>query len=415
MPEIKLVAVDRADVTPFYEALAAALDGSGPAVAPYEAGTEAPQLPDQATIDAEAPETLALVVSTSGSTGTPKRAMLTREALTASATATYDRLGGAGTWLLPLPPQHIAGAQVLVRSIIDGTTPIVMDSWSVKQFTKAAQLVARNAPPFSPIYTSLVPTQLQDVLLDEAGTVAARKFRAILVGGAATSDRLLTQAREAGLKIVTTYGSSETAGGCVYDGVPLDGVGVHIVPDEQAGDLPDTDSRSADADAGAGTSGRVALTGPTLASGYLGAPDESAAAFVTLADGQRAFLTDDLGSFTDRLTLHGRVDAAINTGGYKVAPYVVEEVARRVPGVIDAVVVPVADERFGDGVGVAVIKDQLATEIEVTSAIRAACRDELPHYAVPRHFAFFNAFPLIGVGKPNRAAIVASGEWHNLA
>lgn len=293
MPDLVPFAVDRADITPYYEALDAALARTGPALAPFEAGAAAPEVPRHPQ---DAPDRLALVVSTSGSTGTPKRAMLTLDALVDSAVATHTRIG-AGTWLLPLPPHHIAGTQVIVRSLVAGTTPTVMETWSLEMFVKASGLVARNAPPGSPTHTSLVPTQLRDVLdAAESGSSlgaraldAARGFSTILVGGAATDAALRERARAAGLGIVTTYGSSETAGGCLYDGVPLDGVGVRILP-------VDAGSDGAAADGGLG---RIALTGPTLASGYLDDPERTAATFVTLddegQDGERAFLTDDLG------------------------------------------------------------------------------------------------------------------------
>lgn len=395
MPELTPFAVDRADVTPYYEALSQALNGDGPALLPYAAGETAPDIAD---VDLSTlPPNLALVVSTSGSTGTPKRAMLTREALRSSAVATLDEIGGAGTWLLPLPPHHIAGTQVLVRSIICGTTPIVMDSWDVAAFTKATGLVARNAPPFTPIYTSLVPAQLRDVLADEAATRAAARYKAILVGGSATSAELVERARAAGLKIRLTYGSSETAGGCVYDGTPLDGVGVRILEADETG------------------AGRIALTGPMLASGYLNDAERSQAAFITLPDGTPAYLTDDLGTFTDRLTVLGRADDVINTGGYKVTPRIVEEVVSTVPEIADVVVVATEHERFGEAVSVALVAQPGVTTDDALTAMLAACREELPNYAVPSRYAFFTQLPLKGIGKPHRAFIAAHGEWHNLA
>lgn len=398
MPELVPFPVDRADITGYYEALAAALDGSGPALAPYEAGTPEPEF-DAAAL-AAAPDDLALVVATSGSTGTPKRAMLTRGALVASATATHDRIG-AGTWLLPLPPHHIAGTQVIVRSIVSGTTPTVLDDWSLEGFTKATGLVARNAPPFSPIHTSLVPTQLRDLLDgdDETHTralAAARRYRSILVGGSATPRALLERAREAGLSVVTTYGSSETSGGCVYDGTPLDGVGVRVIE-------PDDDGV-----------GRIALTGPMLAAGYLGDPERTAVTFVDEA-GAHHFLTDDLGSFDGTLAITGRIDDVITTGGYKVSPRVVEEAVQRVPGVRDAVVVARPHERWGQTVAVAIVTDAAvdATE-ELSERLLIECRRLLPPYAVPRLVRYEEALPLTGVGKPDRAFVARHDQWQNL-
>lgn len=431
MPELVPFPVDRADITPYYEALARALDGSGPALAPYDAATTPPPLPRQPN---DAPQDLALVVSTSGSTGAPKRAMLTRRALIASATATHERIG-AGTWLLPLPPHHIAGTQVIVRSIVAGTTPTVLPQWSLGAFVKATTMVAREAPPFSPVHTSLVPTQLRDLLtparpvpgtsiaggreddsqdgLRERALAAARRYRTILVGGAATPARLQEEAREAGLAIVTTYGSSESAGGCVYDGRPLAGVTIRLLDAE----VPGADS-TASAVSTAGATGplRVALTGPVLASGYLDDPARTADAFVTLDGGERAFRTDDLGHLEgERLVIDGRVDDAIVTGGYKVSPHVVEDAVRAVPGVRDAVVVARADERWGQAVAVAVVTDAPG---EATDALFArlldACRKALPPYAVPRFARIEPTLPLTGVGKPDRAVVASRTRWQNL-
>lgn len=400
MPELVPFPVDRADITPYYEALTAALDGKGPALAPYEAGAARPELP---SVD-DAPADLALVVSTSGSTGTPKRAMLTRSALIASALATHERIS-AGTWLLPLPPHHIAGTQVIVRSIVAGTTPTVLAAWSLTDFTKATTLVARNAPPFSAIHTSLVPAQLRDLLDGDdphaQALNAARRFRSILVGGSATPASLRERAQSAGLNIVTTYGSSETAGGCVYDGRPLEGVGVRVID-------PDDDGV-----------GRIALTGPTLASGYLGDAERTDAAFATLDDGTPAYLTDDLGSFDGTLTVTGRADDVINTGGYKVAPRVVEDAVLRVAQVHDVVAVARPHERWGETVAVAIvtepgIEDDPDATSQLLERLLEECRKSLPAYAIPTLVRFEPTLPLTGVGKPDRAFVARATKWQNL-
>lgn len=418
MPTLLPFAVDRADITPYYEALADALNGRGPALAPYDAAGPRPDWLDDdrtTTAVAQAPDDLALVVSTSGSTGTPKRAMLTSGALVASAVATHERIG-AGTWLLPLPPHHIAGTQVIVRSIVAGTTPIVLPEWSLEWFTKATALVARNAPPFSPIHTSLVPTQLRAVLDDAAALAAARRYRAILVGGAATPSALQERARAAGLAIRTTYGSSETSGGCVYDGEPLNGVTVHVLTDPDEPDGPDATPAV----------GRIALSGPMLASGYLGDAERTQAAFVTVG-GAPAFLTDDLGWFDGRLHLIGRVDDVINTGGYKVSPRVVEEAALAVEGVRDAVVVGLTHEKWGQGVALAISPEPPhpdethepddtddAAETHLIERVLTHCRATLPGYAVPVQVAVWDTIPLKGIGKPDRAVIAASSRWQNV-
>ncbi len=174
-------------------------------------------------------------------------------ALLASASATHDRLGGPGRWLLALPAQHVAGVQVLVRSLVSRTEPGVLDL--AGGFTPAGFAAAASALGGVRRYTALVPTQLVR-LLDAAdqgdgdGVRELARFDAVLVGGAGTPPAVLERAAAAGVRVVTTYGASETSGGCVYDGVPLDGVRVRL------GDGPDPS--------------RVLLGGPTLARGYRG-------------------------------------------------------------------------------------------------------------------------------------------------
>ena len=200
---------------------------------------------DPAGMDRPAP---GLVLFTSGSTGAPKGVALSREALVASARATEDQLSGAGRWHLCLPPHHIAGLQVILRALLAGAPPTVASSdgpFTADGF--AADLAGTLAAAGdAPVYTSLVPTQLVRVLeKPEAAAVLARTA-AVLLGGSAISPRLLERAADAGIPVVRTYGMSETAGGCVYDGVPFPQVTVRISSD-----------------------GRIVLSGPVLADGYV--------------------------------------------------------------------------------------------------------------------------------------------------
>ena len=162
-------------------------------------------------------EDTALVIVTSGSTGEPKAAELTGAALLASARAALARIGAwpGERWLCCLPTGHIAGLQVLVRSLVADTAPLVCAPSDTAAITAAAAGLAGCA------HASLVPTQLRR-LLDGGADLSG--LRTILLGGAAPPAGLLADARAAGARIVTTYGMTETCGGCVYDGVPLDGV-----------------------------------------------------------------------------------------------------------------------------------------------------------------------------------------------
>ncbi len=188
----------------------------------------------------------AAVVLTSGSTGAPKAVVLSRAAIRASAAATHARLGGPGDWLLALPARYVAGLMVLARAAIAGTRVIEIRS-------DLADLVAAGTDAGRPRYLSLVPTQLSRALREPVLTAALTGVDAVLVGGGAADPAVLARARAAGIAVVTTYGLSETCGGCVYDGRPLDGVRVEIAAD-----------------------GRIGIAGPTVFSGYRLDPDRTA-------------------------------------------------------------------------------------------------------------------------------------------
>lgn len=355
-----------------------ALDGSGPAVAPYAAGR-----PPQRVVDdvSDIPQDLALTIATSGSSGPPKLAMLTRAALRASALATSERLGGQGQWLLAMPAHHIAGLQVLVRSLVSGTAPVAMDlvgGFTAAAFARATAEIAAGATA----YTALVPTQLRRLLASAEGRAALTRYSAVLVGGAAIPSSLLAAATEAAVTVVTTYGMSETAGGCVYDGRALDVSLVRLEED-----------------------GRIQLGGATLASGYLGEPALTAAAFSEDADGTAWFRTDDAGHLDDcgALVVDGRIDDLINTGGLKVAPGVVEEALARLDGVAEAVVVGSPDPEWGQVVSAAIVVTP-GSPTPTLEEVRSRLRGVLQDHALPRRLAIVSELPLRGPGKHDRAA-----------
>lgn len=386
----QLTAVDLAAL-PLRDALgllAAALDGSGGAILPtsddpaserarasLQAGTP---LRDGEDDDAD-PTTL--VVATSGSTGEPKGALLQASALRASAAATHDRLGGPGTWLLALAPHHVAGAQVLLRSVAGGTVPErlgLADGFRTHAFVDATRALSERAPGRR--YTALVPTQL--VRLLDAGTDALeslRAFDAVLLGGAAATPALLERARSAGVHVVTTYGMSETCGGCVYDGVPLDGVQIEV------GD-------------------RIRLGGPVVARGYRLQPHSPK--FLQHND-MRWFETDDIGTLDgERLTVHGRADDVIVTGGKKVSPQAVEAVLAEVPGVRECLVVGVPDVEWGQRVVAVVVGDA------PLDALRAKANEHLGAAAAPRAVVKVDVLPHKALGKPDRAAAAHLAQQH---
>jgi o-succinylbenzoate---CoA ligase len=339
----------------------------GPAVLPVG--------PGETGVAGDPGEGAAVVIATSGSTGTAKHVVLSAGALQASAHATAERVGGPARWLLALPAQHVAGVQVLVRSLLAGAPPVVQDLRA--GFRTDAFAAATGALGTDRRCTSLVPTQLGR-LLDAGGAAldALRSYAAVLVGGAALPAQLHERAVAEGVAVVTTYGMSETAGGCVYDGVPLAGVRV---------DLED--------------GGRIRLGGPTLADGYLGDPRLTAAVF---ADGW--FRTGDLGRWRDgRLEVLGRADDMIITGGENVAPAAVEKVLTAQDGVTAACVVGVPDAEWGQVVAAAVVLDG-ALDPAFAERLRGAVRAELGRAAVPRALRAVPRIPLRGIGKADRAA-----------
>ncbi len=351
------------------DALGAALAG-GAAVLPLGAAAAV------GALGAPAPGT-AVVIMTSGSAGEPKLVMLSAAALRASAAATAERLGGAGRWLLALPADHVAGVQVIVRALLAGAAPQVQDLRS--GFRPDAFADATAALGAGRRHTSLVPTQLRRLLdAGDAALAALRGYDAVLVGGAALDAGLRARAVAAGVRVVTSYGMSETAGGCVYDGVPLDGVAVQV-----------------DADGG------IALGGPTLAIGYLDRPAETARAF----DGGW-FRTGDIGRWRDgRLEVLGRADDVIITGGEKVAPAAVERVLLAQPGVSAACVVGLPDPEWGQLVAAAIVVESGAAA--APDRLRAAVAAELGRAAGPRVVRSVAEIPQLGIGKPDRAAVAA--------
>lgn len=289
-----------------------------------------------------------LVIATSGSTGRPKRVVLSRDAMRFSADATHARLGGPGSWELNLPPTYVAGVQVLYRTIRAGVT-------------------GRR-------YLSLVPTQLIRILrdrdgVDEAASLAG--FDAVLVGGGPLDPKVRAEAEAAGVRVVQTYGMSETCGGCVYDGVPLAGVEVRI--DDQ----------------------EVLLRGPVLFDGYEGDPDRTAAA---LRDGW--LVTDDLGHWgpDGRLRIDGRADDVIISGGVNVPAVAVAAMVAKDDAVRAVEVLGVPDPDWGERV-VAV-----ATVAEALSLERVRDLVE-PREWAPRQLVVVEEMPLLPNGKPDRESM----------
>ncbi|MEA3550121.1 AMP-binding protein [Pseudarthrobacter sp. C1] len=377
------------NVEPALKALAAALHGEGPAVE-LSVGSDGALLVGH--VETPGCDDAVAVVRTSGSTGAPKATVLTVESLAASSMATALALNGEGQWLLALPVEYVAGIQVLVRSLFAGTRPWVMDmsrGFTPEAFTEAAlELTDRIR------FTSLVPTQLQR-LLDEPSpeTLAVlRRFNAVLLGGAPAPASLLAAARDAGVRVITTYGSAETSGGCVYDGFPLEGVSLRVEGD-----------------------GRILLGGDTIAAGYLEAPESTETFFEE--DGVRWYRTSDLGRIGEdgRLTVLGRADDVIITGGMKVSAAHVQDELVKSDGVAAAFVAGVPSAEWGQAVAAYVALAESARGVEAGDALpsrdhavvlQQEWRRTLGILA-PKTVLAASSLPLLPNGKPDRLAMTA--------
>ena len=349
-----------------------------------------------------------LILRTSGSTtGTGRLIAMSAAALVASARATHDRLGGPGTWLLPLPAHHVAGLQILIRSLEAGTEPVVVDTSAGFSPTALADALdsARlsTGAAASRLYVSLVPTQLVRVLQDPVVGRALSDADAVLLGGAAADPALLARARTAGVTVVTTYGMSETGGGCVYNGRPLAGVEVAI---------QDPDAEGA---------GRILLSGPVLAEGYLrpsgrrpadspgGRPDDGEG--FHRSGGKRILATSDRGRLhpDGRLEVLGRLDDVIITGGVKVEPRRVEEALTAIDGIAEACVVGLPDEKWGSRVVAAAVLEPGRQRARWPgcdgAALREAVRARLDGAHAPKRVVVLEALPLRPSGKVDRRRV----------
>lgn len=381
-----------------------------------------------------------MVLRTSGSTtGTGKLVGVSMDALVASARATHKRLGGPGIWVLALPAYHAAGVQVLVRAAVAGTRVFNaykeggFDPQHLAQVIDAACLAAADCDAGSsfdddavsscaggvggeaegalaaddsgracPVYTSLVPTQLRRALDDEQLRGALARLDAVLIGGAAADAQLLEQAKAAGIRVLTTYGMSETCGGCVYDGQPLPGVSMDV---DQA-------------------TGAIWLSGPMLATGYLGDEELTRRCFVSRPQAQvdagageparRWFITSDRGQIVDgRLQVLGRLDDVIISGGIKVEPGPIEALLALNPLVSECAVVGLPDLQWGQVVTAVVVPASTpglgrVDEGAILAQIRVYLEQKLSGAQCPKQVLLADALPYKGIGKVDRRALAQS-------
>lgn len=337
-----------------------------------------------------------IVIETSGSTGSAKRVVLSSAAMSASGFAADSALSGPGQWLLTLPTDHIAGVNVLTRSVLAGTTPIVTDrshSFSQRQFIDGTLALTNSTT-----YVSLVPTQLHRLLepgpLYDDSLAALQSYAAVLVGGAATSPQLLHTVKELGVAAVTTYGMSETSGGCIYNEKPLDGVSARIAAD-----------------------GRILLAGAMLADGYLRESEPShvhdclsshelaqSSSFELDGQGKRWHRTNDLGSIDSagKVTVLGRADDIIISGGLNIVPQAIEAELSDRFGIGQVCVVGIPSPEWGSQVVALVTKG--TGKLAPAAQIKAHLRATLGKGHLPRAFLTVDSLPHKSSGKVDRTA-----------
>lgn len=327
------------------------------------------KMPETLGLPDEVDEAIALIVESSGSTGVPKRIQISREALLASANASALALGsfeGTAQWLLALPTNFVAGLNVLVRSVLAGTQPVLMNTsvpFTPEAFSRSAGYLTGDRR-----YTSLVPTQLarlaRAIDTDEYLLTQLKRFDAILVGGQAPQEEVVHKLTNLGVNIVITYGMTETCGGCVYNGQPL--AGVELV----------------------NRNGLVGIKGPMLAQ--------------VETDTEGVFWTQDEGIvYADgRLEIIGRADRVINSGGIKISLDRVEQLAAQVVGVSALAATPIADPEWGQRVGIAYVGSP-----EVAESIAAALADELGPAGRPVRVLRLDKLSLLANGKTDLLAI----------
>ena len=312
-----------------------------------------------------------VVVATSGSTGAPRLVLLSTSAVLASAAATHARLGGTGDWVSVLPVHHVAGLMTVARAVAAGTA-----------VSFGSPDLSDLPAPSGRTYLSVVGAQLWPALDNPEVVARLRDYAAVLLGGSAANPVLLERCREAGIRVMTTYGMAETCGGCVYDGRPLDGVRISFVDGE-----------------------RIALTGPMVFSGYRLDPTATA----EVLDGLTV-LTRDRGRLTPDglLRVTGRIDDVVVSGGMNVDLAEAQRISEERLGPPEAggpVLLAIPDPRWGSRI--VAITTAATTLDDVVTALRSG----LGSAALPRELRRVSRLAYTPTGKIDRVAM--QRDWQD--
>ena len=322
--------------------------------------SDGPALSFSNTSFTHVPPRISVVVKTTGSSGVAKEVGLSSGALLASAKASHKYLGAefGNTWSLLLPLTHIAGVNVLIRSLELGTEPLDLRNYE-GEYPHAD-------------FTAIVPTQLFRALNgDDKLLRHLQAAKAVLVGGAALTSELHLQAEAAHIHVVTSYGSSETAGGCVYNGIPLEGVDIAITSEN-----------------------KVAIRGAVLATTYLGAETLWETNF---EDGW--YVTSDSGRIENgKLIVEGRIDDVIISGGENISLSAIEGSLHAHYPHKSFAAFSVKDPQWGDALHIAVAGDGFPTENELNEYLT----EKFGTQSKPKGYLYLPELPLMGIGKVDR-------------
>jgi len=379
------------------EPLSLALSGAGPAITPIPTISPttsseyvAQLLRATRPADSSAPlehDEIAVVLATSGSTQNPKGVLHSASTLTALSKAAMGATKDAPQWIAALPVTSMGGLNVLIRALESGLPPVAVASvggagpFTPEVFVRAHQLACERS---TDVRVSLVAAQLRRLLADDEGVRALQQCAQILVGGGPLPLATAEAAQAADITITTTYGATETAGGCVFNGKPLDGVRVTIDPRDS----------------------QILLSGPMIALGYRCEPELTARQF---ANGD--YRTGDLGSFDSVLVISGRADDVVTVNGVNVAVNAVENALSSVDAVQSCAVIAGEDGSGERQLFAAVTLFDASADLtepnELRDRFRSSIRTALGAAAVPRYFAFLDTLPMLPNGKVDRLTLTS--------
>jgi O-succinylbenzoic acid--CoA ligase len=319
------------------------------------------------------PEDIAVIVQTSGSTGSAKEVGISSKALISSATAANNYLGAktGDYWSLLLPLTHIAGVNVLVRSMQLGREPIDLRNH-------------QNQPLPRANFTAIVPTQLHRAISgDDYLLEHLKSADRVLVGSASVSDQLRQEALTQGIHITETYGMTESCGGCIYDGNALPTTEVAIIE------------------------GRIALRGASIATSYISHTLENSK-FESITNDQGWFITSDLGEINgSQVKINSRIDDLIKSGGEKISLQQVESFYQaRFPN-CEVAAFATADNEWGQQLSLAITEEIDESELELAALELVRV---IGAHAKPKHILRVKQLPKSTLGKIDRGALSAEVE-----